>query len=370
MLYLDAGDLVQGTPVSTIFRGLPIFELASALGIDAGAIGNHEFDYGWARIRDFQKEARFPLLAANVVNDAGQLLTPPGYVVKDVGGVRLGIIGAVTEETNFTVRERHLGPWRVTPPAPAIAALARSLKPQVDVVLVLGHLSYEEDHAILAAVPDVSFVVSGHNHDGRDMPRRFGERFAVKVRSHGRDLGRIALRVNTRANRVMEWSWRAIQVRRSTSPDDPTVARLVRKWEDQVSAIVDVPVGRAARSLRDEALREVLQRLLADSLDADFAYLNAGGIRASLPAGVVVARHIWNILPFDDEVVIAVGPGRDLPKEITEAHRIDPGRTYRLATSDYAASGPFARSRLRFTALNKTVRDAVLEAIRKHPTIN
>src|SRR5262245_48845782 len=56
-LHLNAGDFVQGSPVSTLFRGLPILELANALRIDVAAIGNHEFDYGWQRFRDFQKAA-------------------------------------------------------------------------------------------------------------------------------------------------------------------------------------------------------------------------------------------------------------------------------------------------------------------------
>jgi 2',3'-cyclic-nucleotide 2'-phosphodiesterase (5'-nucleotidase family) len=369
-LYLDGGDLVQGSPVSTIFRGLPIFEAANALGIDVGTLGNHEFDYGWIRIRDFQKQARFPLVVGNVVNDAGQLLIPPGYLVKDVGGVRLGIVGALTERTNTSVRPRDLGPWRIAPVVPAIRKLAQHLKPQVDVVLVLGHLTYEEDRALLEAVPEVSFVLSGHNHDARDMPMRFGERFAVKARSHGRELGRLHLRVDTQANRVVEWSWRSVPIRRRTHAEDPHAAGLVRKWEAQVSALVDVPIGQASTALNGDLLRLALQRSLARSLGADVAYINPGGIRAALPAGTILARHIWNILPFDDEVVTAVARGSQVPREIAAEHRIDPNRTYRLITSDYVAEGPFSRSRLSFTHQNKTVRDAVIEAIRKQPKLN
>jgi 2',3'-cyclic-nucleotide 2'-phosphodiesterase (5'-nucleotidase family) len=369
-IYLDGGDLVQGSPVSTIFRGLPIFEAANALGIDVGTLGNHEFDYGWSRIRDFQKQARFPLVVGNVLNDAGQLLIPPGYIVKEVGGVRLGIVGALTERTNTSVRPRDLGPWRVAPVVPAIRKLAQHLRPQVDVVLVLGHLTYEEDRAILEAVPEVSFVVSGHNHDARDLPMRFGERFAVKARSHGRELGRLNLRVDTQANRVIEWSWRSLPIRRSAYAEDPAAAEIVRNWEAQVSARVDVPIGQASAPLNGDPLRLALQQLVARSLGADFAYFNPRGIRAALPAGTILARHIWNILPFDDEVVTAVARGSRVPREIAAEHRIDPNRTYRLITSDFVAEGPFSRSRLAFTPQNQTVRDAVIQAVRKWPKLN
>src|SRR5579864_7653066 len=92
-LYLNAGDLVQGTPVSTLYKGLPIYEIANRLGFDVSTLGNHEFDYGWQRIQDFVKAAKFPVVSSNVVNDAGAILTGKPYVIKTVGGIRVAIIG-------------------------------------------------------------------------------------------------------------------------------------------------------------------------------------------------------------------------------------------------------------------------------------
>src|ERR1700728_791068 len=74
-LYLNAGDLVQGTPVSTLYQGLPIYQIANRLGFDVSTLGNHEFDYGWGRLQDFVEGAKFSVLCADVVNDKGGLLT-------------------------------------------------------------------------------------------------------------------------------------------------------------------------------------------------------------------------------------------------------------------------------------------------------
>src|ERR1035438_5668667 len=92
-LYLNAGDLVQGTPVSTIYKGLPIYQIANRLGFDVSTLGNHEFDYGWRRIQDFVKTANFPIVSANVVNDQGEFLAGKPYVIKTVGGIRVAVIG-------------------------------------------------------------------------------------------------------------------------------------------------------------------------------------------------------------------------------------------------------------------------------------
>src|ERR1700674_3288625 len=78
-LYLNAGDLVQGTPVSTLFHGSPIYEIANLLGFDAATLGNHEFDYGWRRTQEFMRIAHFPVLSANVVDSSGESLTGQPY---------------------------------------------------------------------------------------------------------------------------------------------------------------------------------------------------------------------------------------------------------------------------------------------------
>src|SRR3982750_2982992 len=75
-ILLNAGDIAQGSPVSTIFHGLPVFELANLLGIDAGTLGNHDFDYGWLQTRKFVQVANYPIVTSNVVGAKGELLTP------------------------------------------------------------------------------------------------------------------------------------------------------------------------------------------------------------------------------------------------------------------------------------------------------
>src|SRR5664279_820767 len=71
-LYLNAGDVVQGTPVSTLFHGAPIYEIANLLGLDASALGNHDFDYGWRRTQEFMRIAHFPIVSVNIVDKDGR----------------------------------------------------------------------------------------------------------------------------------------------------------------------------------------------------------------------------------------------------------------------------------------------------------
>src|SRR5580698_10514727 len=140
-LYLNAGDLVQGTPVSTIFQGVPIYQIANALGFDVSTLGNHEFDYGWQRIQDFVKAAKFPIVSANVVNDQGASLSGKPYVIKTVGGIRVAVIGLLLGDLvgNLATPDK-VGPWHVLPVVETARKYASELRDKSDLIVVLGHL--------------------------------------------------------------------------------------------------------------------------------------------------------------------------------------------------------------------------------------
>mgnify|MGYP003346369938 FL=1 len=97
-LYLNAGDMVQGTPVSPIFRGTPVYRVANLVGFDVGTLGNHEFDYGWRRAREFARVAEFPIVSANIVDASGKSITGRPYVIKTVDGIRVAVIGVTLSD--------------------------------------------------------------------------------------------------------------------------------------------------------------------------------------------------------------------------------------------------------------------------------
>src|SRR5258708_799428 len=79
-ILLNAGDLVQGTPVSTIFHGLPVFEVGNLLGFDAACLGNHDFDYGWMQTQKFVQTANYPIVSSNLRNPKNEPFTSNPYV--------------------------------------------------------------------------------------------------------------------------------------------------------------------------------------------------------------------------------------------------------------------------------------------------
>jgi len=335
---LHAGDLVQGTPVSTLFEGVPAFELANFLGLDANCLGNHEFDYGWEKIGAFMDVARFPTIATNVVNASGQRLLPEAYLLRESGGLRVAIIGALMESVG------PWGPWRAAPIVQTLRPIVADARGRADVIVVLGHLVRAEIEAILRELPDVAVIVAGHNHRGLEEPLVIDGRIAVHAQGYGREVGRLRLRYDTRANRVASHEWTRIAVDSTVYPADSDTKAAVDRWESKVSALVDVPVGRASRRMLRDELREQIQRVLLDRYSADVAFISRGEIRDVLPEGELLARHLWNVSPYEDRVVTLDISGERLLQVLNAqqppalAAGITPIRTdqrYRVATIDF-----------------------------------
>ena len=203
-LYLNAGDLVQGTPVSTLFHGSPIYEISNLLGFDAATLGNHEFDYGWRRTQEFLRIAKYPIISANIVDAEGQTMTRP-YVIQNVDGLRVGIIGAILGDLVGTViTKESAGPWRILPVVETVRKYAQELSPRTDLIVVLAHIHDKgEVDAILQQVPEVSVVVAGHSHEGYPSMMNVDGRVAVLVRAYGAQLGRLDLKVDVPAKKVL-----------------------------------------------------------------------------------------------------------------------------------------------------------------------
>lgn len=366
-IVLHAGDMVQGSPVSTIFEGTPVFEVANRLGFEAHCLGNHEFDYGWEKIAEFQRVTDAPILAANVLNAQGERLVPPTAVLT-AGDLRIGVVGALTAGLARLIKPAQAGPWRATPLVESLREPVAEMNARADLVVVLGHLFDDEDEAILRGLRDVDVLVGGHDHGGRDTELLIDGRIGVKLRPYGRELGRLEIAFDRDAGRVVQHRWRRIPISQDRFPAKPDIAALVDQWESKVSELVDVEIAECVRALGRDDVKRIIERALRETTGAQIAFMNRGGVRDSLAEGTVMARHIWNILPFDNALVEATVRGDRLPEEARAGQDLEPGRMYRFVTNDYVAGLPeFAG--IDFTARELTLRDAVLDWVKARARI-
>ena len=180
-LLVDAGDVLQGTPYFNFYRGEVEYKAMSAIGYDAGTLGNHEFDNGVEALAAALKFANFDIVSANY-DVKGTVLEGrvKPYVVKTVGGIRVGLFGLGVSPVALITPENFKG---ITYIDPVIAArdAVKTLreKERCNLVVCMSHLGYSPtprrtdtigDSQVAAQVDGIDFIASGHSHLFMDQP--------------------------------------------------------------------------------------------------------------------------------------------------------------------------------------------------------
>jgi 5'-nucleotidase len=203
VLLLDAGDTFQGTPYFNFFKGEIEFRAMSSMGYDATTIGNHDFDNGVAGLVEMLPHASFPLVSANYDVD-GSLLRDhvEPWIIREVGGVKVGIFGLGIAFDGLVLASLHEG-VRYTDPYASARQAASDLRGQgCSVVVCLSHLGYRyrgdtpSDTILAQEVEGVDLILGGHTHTFMDSPdvyprRDGGQTLVNQVGWAGMRLGRI-----------------------------------------------------------------------------------------------------------------------------------------------------------------------------------
>lgn len=372
-LVVQVGDLAQGSPVSTVFQGVPIYELANGFRFDAGTLGNHDYDYGWQKAAEFLKIANYPIVVSNIVDPGGKLAAKP-FVVVERGGMKLGLIGAMTETLPGLQVPGNLGTWRVLPLVETVRKYARELRPKVDVVILLGHLIPAEEQQVVKELPEVTILLGAHMHAAMFEQDKEVGRVFTRVNASATEIGRLELQIDTAAKKVVSVSQRRIAVGRNAIAPDAEMATAVAAWEGKLAKQLDIPIGEVKRNYTRQQVKGLCEQALADEMKTDFGFCNAGGMRAALVKGELMVRHIWEVMPFDNTVVMGRFLGSQLSPAITQGRTVEPDKYYTLATNNFSAAnqdrpGELGTQGLQFSDTGKLVRDVLLEWFKKKKVV-
>ncbi len=373
VLFLDAGDAVSGTPVSTMFKGLPIFHVMNAMGYDVGLIGNHEFDQGYLHIRKFREIANHPLLGANEFSPDKKLISDGENRLMDINGIRVGIIGLITELTPSMVTPTGNEGVTFLDPLEVLREQVALVRPLVDILIVLSHVGFEPEKKLAKEVAGVDLIVGAHSHTLVDPIIRIGDTYITQANRYGTHVGYIQLSVDTDKNKITRLAGgHPIPASELPAPD-ANVLKLVNYWEDKVKALVDVEIAYAHQDLSQGELQVLFERVIAQWAKADFGYYNIDGIRDSISMGPVTARHFWNIEPFENKLVTMTIKGSDYLKLLgreNENHSsipsVVPERTYKIATNSYIgahATKAFGQDVI-VTDLGVLIRDVLIKHVK------
>jgi 2',3'-cyclic-nucleotide 2'-phosphodiesterase (5'-nucleotidase family) len=307
---LVAGDAFTGTPYSTAFTGEDEFACLNELRPDAMALGNHEFDYGRARLTELIGTARFPIVAANIRSDdgAGGLLVP-AFTWLDAGGKKILVVGLTTPEAPLTTTPGNTKGLTFEAPDVALRRVLAEQGKEADVVVALTHIGFENDVVLAQAVPEVDVIIGGHSHTRVDAAERAGSAVIGQAYCYTYYLGRMDLVLGDDGE-VALTSYELLPVTPAL-PADEGVAAIVAGYGKDLGAKLAAVVGHVDARLtagpsreRETNFGDFVADAVRDAAHADVALVNGGNLRGDLGPGDVTLGDVETALPFANEIVV------------------------------------------------------------------
>jgi len=403
VLVLDAGDMNIGRPESSFFNAAPDIIGYNYIGYDAMTLGNHEFDKPLTNLENQRKMARFPFLSANVHYADGTPIAEP-YIIKTLGNIRVGIFGLTTNETPTITSPSITGDLIFEDEVEAAKRIVAELKPKVDIIIAVGHLGLYDDATIgsrrvASMVDGIDLFIDGHSHTQLEEASWENETPIVQAWQWGLYVGKATLTVDKGELSAFDWEPIPVNLKEVSKdadgnnvytylgaeyPEDPYLLAALTPYETQVEIELQELVGMSTAFFGNSEIRKTeaaLGNLVSDSmlwategLEVDFAIQNGGGIRSDLTEGPINKKLIYEILPFDNSVMVVDMTGAEVQEmfdfiptiprgkggfpqvsrgvkftvDFTSGETrdisinnepIDPGKTYKVATNSFMAAG-------------------------------
>ena len=335
VILVDAGDFSQGTTYVSSTKGADAVTMMNAASYDVVTLGNHEFDYGYAQLKENMSKAKFKVVCADVFNEDGTPIFDANYTYTTKSGVKVGFFGMETPETQTKANPALIkGLTFATGDAftKAAADQVAALK-DADVVICLAHLGVDAESApyrstdLYAAVKGIDFIVDGHSHTVMTKGEK-GE----PIQSTGTAFANIGVIVIDDASKKIE-SNSLYEIKEDTAKD-ATVATAAKTIVDRVDKEYGVVFAKSEVTLNgakapngnrdsetnngdlitDAMLWKVMQNKEGLTVDADHvvAITNGGGIRAAIKPGDVTKKDINTVLPFGNTVAVIYVTGAEL----------------------------------------------------------
>lgn len=333
-LFLDAGDEFQGTLFYNFYKGEKTAEVLNQIGVDAMTLGNHEFDDGDDVLGEFLANLTFPVVSANIQSSHPVLnRTIQPYTIFDQ--YKVAVIGVTVDSSTLS------NPSDLTTFSDPIQSVQRSIDSihattDIKRIVALTHIGYEQDILLAQQTTGLSLIMGGHSHTplGNMSASPAGayptivnnteneEVFVVTAYRWGEYLGYIDL-VWDSNDRVVQYHGAPFHLDNSTAQDEDLQREIVG-WRQPFEAYASEVIGESAVDLAlDTCWVEecLLGDFMADAAEAygksinsntDFAFINAGGIRAAIDIGPITRGEILTAFPFGNALVSLTRTGQEI----------------------------------------------------------
>ena len=394
VILVDAGDYSQGEVYVSDTKGLDAVEMMNVTGYDVVTLGNHEFDYGYAQLKENMTKADFKILCANVYGEDGTPIFDANYTYTTKSGVKIGFFGMETPEAQTKANPALIKGLKFDTDLKAVAEKQLEALKDDDVVIALSHLGVDDSskpytsYDLYNAAKGIDFIIDGHSHSVMTKGKN-GE----PIQSTGTKFANIGVIVIDDATKKIE-SNSLYEIKEDTAKD-ATVAAAAQKIIDRIDkeygavfakSKVELNGAKAPNGNRDgetnngdlitdAMLWKVMQNKEGLTVNEDHvvAITNGGGIRAAIKVGDVTKKDIKTVLPFGNTIEVIYVTGTELlealeastfcvpesiggfPQVSGISYTISTGAVYDANAETYPAStyyGPKSINRVTINSIN------------------
>ena len=370
-LLLSGGDMWAGPAVSSRFEGISTVQVMNAMGYDAAAIGNHEFDYGQGRLRTNESASDFPFLSANIIET--RTGKPPDYaqpyVIKEVNGVKTAVIGLSGTFIPYIVLPSSVVNLEFTDYEAALRkTVPRARSEGAELIVVVAHVCPEDLRKLAPVASELSIplLAGGHCHTQENFEQD-GVRI-IGAGSHLKTFARVDITMDTGTGKVLKTAAELIPVEYSPGtddiPPDAAINAIVSEWSAKIEKELGGVIGYTETGIEKGW---PLFNLLVDSWlwaypDADIAISNFGGYREAIPPGEIKRSDIVATWPFNNVLIEVELTGRQVADnleccggtvagityeksgdrlivKLKDGSPFDPETTYRVLVNSYIYEG-------------------------------
>ena len=366
VILVDDGDNIQGEPLGTMSRGELSIQLMNEMGYAIAIPGNHEFDYGMDRFMSLVEEADFPYISCNF-NKGGELVFEP-YIIKELGGTKVGFVGVTTPQTLTTSTPKYFqddsGEFIYGFMEDATGeALFEAVQKAVDdaraegaeYIVVMGHIGnslatapYTYD-AIISHTSGIDIFLDGHSHDVEQVTMKDRDGHEVIRSACGTKManigwarisadGKLSAGLYTWPNSDSVPSMLGV-VNGMSKAVDGAMAKLNDELKTVIAkTAVDLTIydpeavdanGAPIRMVRraETNLGDLCADAFRDQGGADIGIVNGGGVRVSVPAGDITLEQVLKVHPFGNSLSVIEVSGQQILDALEWGVRAIPGES-------------------------------------------
>jgi len=306
-LILSGGDMWTGPAISTWFKGQSMAEVMNAMNYRAAAIGNHEFDFKIEGLKERIANSNFPFLSANIrekeTGEIADIAIP--YIIKEVNGVKVGIIGLTTVSTSYSAFPDYVKKFDFISYDEALEEIVPQVKENgAELLIVIGHICFSDMQELAETAANLGITLIGGGHCHELVNDIISGVSIIEAGSYMRNYARVEILFNIVADTVVSIKQELLENQGGTP--DPEIQSIVTYWQNQADAELSQVIGYVEEEINQNS--DAMYNMVTDSWlfsypKADISLTNRGGIRQSISAGDITKGTIIGVLPFSNDII-------------------------------------------------------------------